>query len=604
MILSLTSRAGVFALIFSAFLVQLPDWAYGFTALGYLGIFGLCGMAITQEKITEFRINLFTIFGVLFFTYLSWSLFWSEIPYLSIYSLCLHAIVPFILVTQGFLKNPVMDYNKFYQFLCVVGVGLSLYALYQFFSNTGQFIGAANYPFYNPNSLAVLLGVCCLSSLHFSLKNSSCRWAYLIGCIFIVAGIVTTQSRAVILMIVITALIMIWFVYKAKQTSFKSALMTFIGVVVSVTIFPLILDFIKGDAYLVQAMSIDLSFLSTRIIIWQGVIEAALSTNPFLGNGLGTFSQIYQNFRHVDDRTMGMHAHNDILHLLVEIGLIGLSIGLMLVVGVLVATSKILSNIANHHDKILPLIIILFIGGMAMATSIVLLPCVMLILALALTHLMPLLRDRMCGGVMGAQIAIVGLILMTILSLQNASQYYLTAKIKQSLSDQNIEAFFTHIDRLDQISLRLNDVVPMMQTSLMFSLMDNHLVQDDQIQEAYSEIQLYLDDAERRNPYNIGLKLYEGELLLRQGEKAKAKLIFENGLKADPMFINLRLALIEMTDDIKEQERLLRDGFGYHYWRHDPKKLYASAIIFAVKHNKSDLHEMAQDALQVEMRLK
>lgn len=76
-----------------------------------------------------------------------------------------------------------------------------------------------------------------------------------------------------------------------------------------------------------------------RLIIWETAWEAYRQA-PLLGAGLGNFVAVYTPLQHGDDLTAGMSAHNDILHMMVELGALGVVIALSVAVSAIYAFAR------------------------------------------------------------------------------------------------------------------------------------------------------------------------------------------------------------------------------------------------------------------------
>ena len=582
----------------------MPDWHYVMHGIAYAIIFIFGISVLLQNKLMKFRLNWISSFALLIFIYLTISLFWSVVPSLSIFSFLLYSALPLLIIINAFQEERWINFEQVYTVIVAIGIGVSIYAYYQFFSNAGYFNSTANLPFYNPNSLAVFLGICGVISLS-RIRNNQ---LYVGALIIILIALVMTGSRAGVLIFSLIALFVILSqIYSQAKNAreFKLPLLGYIILIISLYGLPFVLDmFIDGGILSSDQMTYGDDFASARLRIWVSSIQAAIATHPFIGNGLGTFYHIYSGFRAPNDNTMGMHAHNDVLHLWVEIGFIGLLIFVLLAISVFKIIQKIMCNLNVHADKILSLSLLLFIGGMGMLTPIILLPILLLILTMVILDLETLLKNRYLQVHRTPNIlAVVFMCMLGIIGI-TSMQYYHTQKMNRAFSDLDFNGFYHHVQALEMYSLRQNMTVPVMQAALLSSIIDNNLIDNDQREEAMSEIQEYIDEAKRRNPYNADIFYYEADLALKRSNEQSAISILKRALEYNPRHALIRLKLINLSKDNKYKLILLRDGLQYQYWQQDPTRLYKLSQVMGEAYNDQELVLRAKQAEMNYMRLK
>ena len=69
----------------------------------------------------------------------------------------------------------------------------------------------------------------------------------------------------------------------------------------------------------------DLTKSGARLAVWRDTVSIA-GAFPAVGSGYGTFAMVYPVFRSAEVRLRFVHAHNDVLQLLAEGGLLGLAL--------------------------------------------------------------------------------------------------------------------------------------------------------------------------------------------------------------------------------------------------------------------------------------
>ena len=170
---------------------------------------------------------------------------------------------------------------------------LSLIVCYQWVFDVPQYFeGRVSRPLLNPNNMAALMNVGLVTCFGLMFRNKF--WA--IPLLVFTAALCATGSKAGILSAIIACgILSVVFYPRLLWSLMLTPLLFFLPV----------FEGIK-------------SALLDRVDIWQGAFRIFDVT--YLGTGLGTFPYYYSRFK-IEDETMGMFAHNDILQFAVELGL-------------------------------------------------------------------------------------------------------------------------------------------------------------------------------------------------------------------------------------------------------------------------------------------
>lgn len=183
--------------------------------------------------------------------------------------------------------------------------------------------GLVRLPF-EPDFLSVLgnwnfLGAYLAVSLVIALGVGGCG-AWLVGTV-LVAGLYFCQSRGAWLALLGTGVI-IWFISRIGRTSRKRLMIS--GAVV------LACSLVAGSVMIARLRSRDV-----RPIIWQGTLRM-IAARPLLGHGVGAFVTEYPQYRRPEYFSVPKagnltdHAHNELLEVTAEQGLLGLAATLWL----------------------------------------------------------------------------------------------------------------------------------------------------------------------------------------------------------------------------------------------------------------------------------
>ena len=593
-----------FCLCLILLIIQMPPMGNIAYFLGFIGIFTLCFHAIYQKN-DKFNVNLISIFAFLYIIYGLFGIFHSEIPYLTIKMMPTYLLLPIIVLFAAMTKDDNGDdfvsMTIISKFLTICGAILSLYAIWQIYNQSGYFRTISNYPFYNPNSLAVFLGICLLATFNNIVKDDRSSPIYYFLLALILAGIYTTASKAVFIMSLIMLIIMAaTYIKIVSNKDYKKLFITSISIVLTMIIVPILYQtIVTSNGQVGHSIIPDIHSANTRLAIWQGAIQTIFSTHPLIGNGIGTYKEVYLQYRLPADKSSGNHAHNDFLHIWVEMGIAGLIIFTIGVIGFFKALRQIIIN--SDFQSILSASIILFCGGMAMVTPIIFLSPVIFIVALCLVSLMPKNTRQFKYGDYLRQILMVILVFICLLTARNFAESLMSDKAKSAMDRGDFKEFLLTVDGLDKISFGLSPAVPIYRVSSLLAMYDGGLLPNDQKSKALDEMTTYIDDAEYRNPYNSEILYYRGEVAMRSGNKAEAIKYWQDTIALDPSYVVARMKLINLSENQDDKMALIREGIGLKYWQQNPIKFYATALIEAEKLEDKDLILFIQNKIQANL---
>ena len=254
-----------------------------------------------------------------------------------------------IFLTFPVLFNRSKYLMKFLFFLCVLGFCHAIFATYwMLIGNPSNFLiqkihyqNASTGLFVNRSVFGTFLFLCSFSSLYYMVvffqKNQIVNFNFFeqikskiffirIFIIFISIGIITTWSRAVNFSYV---LILLSFLFYSK-ISFKKYINPLSTVIIFILIFDiLIMGIFFGNAKLIERYA-ETSIVreALRFDLQSFGIEQFKSFWLF-GYGNGAFGQIFKIFYSVSEKSsnfIAQHAHNDVIELFGEIGVLGVSI--------------------------------------------------------------------------------------------------------------------------------------------------------------------------------------------------------------------------------------------------------------------------------------
>ena len=244
---------------------------------------------------------------------------------------------------------------KFLFFLCVLGFCHAIFATYwmlignpsNFFVEKIHYLNASTGLFVNRSVFGTFLFLCAFSGLYYIViyfqKNQITNFTFSeqlkskvfiirIFIIFLSIGILTTWSRAANFSYI---LVLLSFLFYSK-ISFKKYINPLSVLIIFILIFDvLIMAILFGNARLIERYA-ETSLLRETIRFDLQAFGLEQFKNFWLfGYGSGAFGSIFKIFYPIPDNSfnyLAEHAHNDGVELLGEIGLLGVSILLLILI--------------------------------------------------------------------------------------------------------------------------------------------------------------------------------------------------------------------------------------------------------------------------------
>ena len=234
------------------------------------------------------------------------------------------------------------DFHRPLLFLTAFGFVLAVFALLQGFTSLGKIYwivspqdsGSVYGPYVNRNHYAGIIEL--LAPAPFALAGMRDKIAPQ-RALFLFIGIVTASSaftchsRTGLIAVTIEMAFLATFFVRRR----KSAAMS-LGIVVSGLLLVALLFWLGGTHLLDRFQDMHDPY---RIAVAKDSV-AMIRSKPIFGWGAGTFPEIYPHFTSLySDRFMNQ-AHNDVLQLLIEAGVIGFSIGLWFIIALYKAANS------------------------------------------------------------------------------------------------------------------------------------------------------------------------------------------------------------------------------------------------------------------------
>lgn len=449
---------------------------------------------------------------------------WSAVPHYAMEAFDLYAVLPFLVIAGCFGGSRLSaDLRWLADAVAVYAVLLAICGAYQAAIGAGYFYGAAHYPFINPNTYAVLVGVgavLCLINMAQAMVFSR-KILYAAGCVICVGGIVVADSMGALLAF-LSAAAMIAATSVVKNRWWRQA-----GIATGVVLLLLIVVLALNPFLFETAIDPLRASIVNRMEIWQGASAAIAEGRLWTGYGAGTFKAVYPPHRVVGDETIGLHAHNDTLHLLLEFGIIGLCLYGAMAFGIISVVMR-----SPLWRSYLPVVVFVLICSQFTLT-VQHTPVLIFIGAVFMAAIADYPSDRRLygWGRVFAQAMFVAVLALLLLSVQKTLIHYMERQVEAALYAGDSRSMLSGIDRIDVISLYSSPTVPTIKASFLLGLYST--APKDERDIYAREIGGYLDDASRRHPYNPVVQYYRGELAYLQGRQTDAVEFYRQSLVLD-----------------------------------------------------------------------
>jgi O-antigen ligase len=283
-----------------------------------------------------------SILLILFTGWCFLTVFWSDIPAISL----IHAITISAAITGFYcyfvISNTAFSWQHIFETIIATGLILVAISLVQLFSG----IDRPNALFINPNTLSAYLNLIILPTAgYFLISTKPAESKFLVvSILLLVYSQAITGSRGASYGQYI-GLAMIYFVGRGEIDTKK--LKQFLATYLSA----FLLAFLTTSSSVSRIISQEIvSHSNARWGIWQGSINL-LNDTPWYGSGVGTYWLLYPPYRLFSDPASGQNPHNDYLQYLIEAGIPGLALLVLLMGFIAYSWWKYISNRKNESPK-------------------------------------------------------------------------------------------------------------------------------------------------------------------------------------------------------------------------------------------------------------
>ncbi|MCB9990609.1 MAG: O-antigen ligase family protein [Rhodospirillales bacterium] len=531
-----------------------------------------------------------------FWLYVTLSLSWSTVPFVSLVTYLIITALPLSFFTV--LLSPQRDRlapllaGSLWAAICV----LSLWAVIQYVFLQDAFGDRAHHPLPNPNNLAALLNLGLIPALAFLIGTKDRDRTYLallIVSAVLFAGLVATESRGGLLSALIAAAVLAIILRKEPPVLWQRLL----GIAITAAIIFNMVSFFGGYdlAPRLAALAAPGTDEPTvaRLAIWDGALKM-LQDHLWRGTGLGSFYLYYPSYRLPGaDNSIGHWAHMDPLQFGTEMGIIAplllyaliaaiavrsiralkaLPVGAPERTAIAATASAFLALMLHSHVTfnlyIMPILIVCGIGLAYWYSA------TTKALGDEQTAFRPVTLEAWQKPFMaGITLAIAGLI--GIMAASSAAGQYHLLRAQSLLAQGMTDQFTTAIENAERWAPR-SFIDPEMQLAGFYiDLLGKdtvHLFTPEEQQSLYLQSKDLLDIAQSQNPPWAEIDYKRGKLysVINEGFEPEARTMaisaLQTAIEKDPMHFTARQDLASLyirRGHVDKAHNVLEDGLAY-----------------------------------------
>ncbi len=607
---------------FIAALFPVNSWQLGCLFIGFSALIVWGGIALYQNHHKLILPRSPVLYFVAAFWVLAFaSLFWSEIPFVSILGFCVLSALPLTILIAA-LNDKALPFEKMLPVLFGIFCVLGAWALIQFFFLNDLIDGRARHPLANPNALAVIFNLGFFLALMQSWKVEDLKEKIfpVFTAILCIAGLMMTGSRGALIALLPA---LIFFLSLQAGSLRKNArvlillLVCFIGFFALTSIGPNSAETISTRvAETVAGTSPYMT--GNRINIWDGALGVALN-HGLVGTGIGTFFLYYNEYRSPLETSGVSHAHSDPVQFLSELGITGFVLFYAILISALMRTIKALRvapkegtarlqiigsfaallavAVQAHYSFPLYNFSILFLGGFIFAFWF---QATQAVSQTQETEILCRLKPDLRGAVL-----IVPLIcLWGVFSLIVASEHFVN-KARVALFSGQLEEMAAHLETANRLGFQANARGYLLAVNVPLSLLDQKDVPltPQQRKDMYEEALFYLDQAQRFHPRSPSIYYYRARAIDLAGEeKEQIENLYRKTLRIDPLHLGARLALADYYKAQGEDDKsynVLVTGLPYMYRVPLTQRYLGRVMTQAIARGDTDTQQKAMQSLKL-----
>jgi O-antigen ligase len=514
---------------------------------------------------------------------------------ISVMGFCLMSLLPLTLFTL-LLRGEERDYAVITRGAGVIGAGLAVWALVQYYALNEMFDGKAHHPLANPGSLAALFNLMLIPALGWMVNASAQRDRIfaLILSILLFAGVTATGSRGAFFCAIGAAILFFILVRGQAMAKRGSVVLFAIGcavMTVLTSIGTMNHENLVTRLGQFEAEAQRVGWGNNRADIWTGTMEM-IADHWALGTGIGSFFLHYPTYRHESD-SVGAHlAHNDPLQLWAEAGILAPILFYALAILILIRGVRAAKAITQRGGSTVMLwavfcaLMTMFVHAHVNFNFYV--PCLLLLTGAMLAWWVKATQEALGKGAVTLRfpgfipqqyrngVFILPLVMMAALFSCFMVSEILIDRAKRAIAREDLERFIETVNLADAAALRMNFNPYLLAVSVPIGAVETN-GKDMTLEEhhaVFAQVKGYMDAAERINPLNAAVPYYRGyvQKFLRaeavpEGTPTPEE-YYREALSRNPLHIASRLEMMELyraAGDVESFRPLVEEGLRWTY---------------------------------------
>jgi O-antigen ligase len=566
-------------------------------------------------------------FAAAFWALIFASVFWSELPLVSLSAFCFFSAMPLTLFV--FIMCPdekrlqVIGYC-----LAAIMAGLAVWAIIQYCTGYNRFGGQAHHPLADPNALGGFFNLGLIPAIGWTLlaRDKKQTGVALALAALIFAGMVATGSRGAFFALIPTLILFLvagrHFV-KGKARAVGLLVLTLLAVFV-MSHFLSVEQWNSTSQRIVDTITLAADDVTNnRLNIWAGTIDV-IKHYWVHGTGFGTFFLYYPEFRSPDEHIGVSHAHSDPLQYWAELGLGGVVLFYAFLIAAAVRTWKAMAQTkTDDRARILILAPFCALGAVVIQThvsfnfyNLVILFGAGFLLAVWFTATGRILADRKIDVQFPPRMpawqrqTFLLLPFMPILFLFGSymvSEHFVNAARDSLYKRGDLQAFARMLENAHAADHGLNFRTWLLAANIPLGILQEgqNTLSDDQRHELYNQAAGQLARVRALNPRNASALYYQARLqTLGPAEWAQGmpspEELYKQALKLDPLHLGARMALASLYEERGDEDgmmQVLKDGFDYTYGSTKAMDYYGRIMVMALARGDKELYRQAMDKI-------
>lgn len=591
------------------------------------------GLPTEQRGHGEFFISAVLAVGILFWLNVIRSVFTSDVPMVAwgyaVYFSALPLSILYFLVG----KDSAFRLRYAFKPLLLLLLALFLYGVYQYiFMRETLHNGRVKAPLADPNALGALFSFGLFAGLALIPLAQNKAGSVLVT-IMAAAGLLMTGSRGAMAAAFLMACVYFygtrhyWFGKQGQRYIFIGIIAAILLLVISALTAP---NDATGFYHLLRlSVSGSLPLIGERVHIWQAAF-GLVRDHFWLGTGIGTFFLYYPSVRLPLDQSAGFMAHNDVLQMAVETGVLSAILCAVFMVCMAVRTIKALRVPVSVTEEFFVLrvqVVAGFCAFMAMfihaqvTFNFYVLPLLVVagfsfsVWYFATGQLLQekpfivrsAILQRWPGDTIKAFIVIPCVLLAILAVLPPVSQRMVQMALKAAQNGDVVR--FSHLINLsDRVAFGLNGQSYLSAATVPLGILATRGEEMSAAEKEKLEQQalMLLDRAQQVNPRMASEHFYRGWLAFLMAapeDRLDQEIVhLQTGLRLDPLHLPSRIRLMTVLWEAgrKDQAKaIIGEGLPWLYSGQNPMPFYVQASYFALADNDMALHLAVSQAMDV-----